>query len=78
MLDLSEIVDVVSKVQGVVGIFLFGSLARGDFDEYSDYDLLVVFEDKVLMWRSWDELFRVVEFCCFSVVVCGVRALPYK
>jgi len=60
MLDLSEIVDVVSKVQGVVGIFLFGSLARGDFDEYSDYDLLVVFEDKVLMWRSWDELFRVV------------------
>ena len=60
MLDLSDIVDVVSKIQGVVGIFLFGSLARGDFDEYSDYDLLVLFEDKGLMWRSWDELFRVV------------------
>jgi hypothetical protein len=49
-----------SKIQGVVGILLFGSLARGDFDEYSDYDLLVLFEDKGLMWLSWDELFRVV------------------
>jgi predicted nucleotidyltransferase len=60
MLDLNDIVNVVSKIQGVVGILLFGSLARGDFDEYSDYDLLVLFEDKVSMWRSWDELFRVV------------------
>ena len=60
MLVLGKIVDVVSKVEGVVGVFLFGSLARGDFDEFSDYDLLVVFEDKALMWRSWDELFQVV------------------
>lgn len=60
VLDLNDIVDVVSKIHGVVGIFLFGSLARGDYDEYSDYDLLVLFEDKALMWRSWDELFQVV------------------
>ena len=60
MSNLSDIVNVVSKIQGVVGIFLFGSLARGVYDEYSDYDLLVLFEDKALMWRSWDELFRVV------------------
>jgi predicted nucleotidyltransferase len=60
ILVLSDIVNVVSKIHGVVGILFFGSLARGDFDEYSDYDLLVLFEDKDLMWRSWDELFRVV------------------
>lgn len=60
MLDLSDIVNVVSKIQGVVGILLFGSLARGDYDEYSDYDLLVLFEDKAPMWRSWDELFQAV------------------
>lgn len=59
-LVLSDIVNVVSKIQGVAGILLFGSLARGDFDEYSDYDMLVLFEDKGLMWQSWDELFRVV------------------
>jgi predicted nucleotidyltransferase len=60
ILDLNEIVNVVSKTQGVIGILLFGSLARGDYDEYSDYDLLVLFENKALMWRSWDELFQAV------------------
>jgi predicted nucleotidyltransferase len=58
--DLSEIVTAVSKTQGVIGIILFGSLARGDYDEYSDYDLIVLFENKALMWQSWDELFQVV------------------
>ena len=60
MLDLSKMVDVVSKVQGVIGVFLFGSLARGDYDEFSDYDLLVVFVDRAVMWRNWDALFEAV------------------
>jgi len=60
VLDLNNVVDAVSRIRGVIGIFLFGSLARGDYDEYSDYDLLVVFEDKALMWQSWDELFQAV------------------
>jgi len=51
-LDLSRIVKKISRIHGVVGIFLFGSLARGDYDKYSDYDLLVLFEDKVLMWKN--------------------------
>jgi predicted nucleotidyltransferase len=59
-LDLSRIVDVLARIQGVVGVFLFGSFARGDYDEYSDYDLLVIFENKNLMWRNWDELFKSV------------------
>ena len=58
--DLSNIVDVVSKIRGVIGVFLFGSLARGDYDEYSDFDLLVIFEEKALMWQNWDELFQAV------------------
>jgi len=58
--DLSRIIDVVSRIEGVVGVFLFGSLARGDFDEFSDYDLLVVFADKAVMWQSWDALFEAV------------------
>lgn len=60
VLDLSSVVDVVSRIRGVVGVFLFGSFARGDYDEYSDYDLLVLFEDKALMWQNWDELFQAV------------------
>ncbi len=57
---LGKVVDVIAKVDGVVGVILFGSLARGDYDEHSDYDLLVIFEDKPSMWRSWNALFQAV------------------
>ena len=60
VLDLNSVVDVISRIPGVAGVFLFGSFARGDYDEYSDYDLLVLFEDKALMWQNWDELFQSV------------------
>lgn len=60
ILDLKRVVDVTSKFEGVVGVLLFGSIARGDYDEYSDYDLLVIFEDKPSMWRCWDDLFEAV------------------
>jgi predicted nucleotidyltransferase len=58
--DLKRTIDLLSKFEGVVGILLFGSFARGDYDEYSDYDLLVLFEDKPQMWQCWDDLFRAV------------------
>jgi predicted nucleotidyltransferase len=60
ILDLKRIVNVISRFQSVVAVFLFGSIARGDYDEYSDYDLLVLFEDKPSMWQCWDNLFRAV------------------
>jgi len=56
--NLNKIVDKLSKIQGVIGVFLFGSIARGDYDAYSDYDLLVIFEDKAQMWQNWDTLFQ--------------------
>jgi len=59
-LTLNDFVNSVSKIQGVVGIVLFGSQARGDYDEFSDYDLLVLFENKRVMWETWDVLFQVV------------------
>lgn len=59
-LDLNKIVNSISKIPNVVGIILFGSQARGDFDEFSDYDLLILFENKALMWQTWDELFSVI------------------
>jgi len=59
-LHLDSIVSAISRIHGVVGIILFGSIARGDYDEYSDYDLLVLFETKALMWQKWDDFFRAV------------------
>jgi len=58
--NLKRVVEVLSRFEGVAGILLFGSYARGDYDEYSDYDLLVIFEDKTSMWNSWKDLFRAV------------------
>jgi predicted nucleotidyltransferase len=57
-LDLNKIINAISKFEGIIGVLLFGSFARGDYDEYSDYDLLVIFKDKISMWRCWDDLFQ--------------------
>jgi predicted nucleotidyltransferase len=54
---LSELVDRMAPIQGVVGILLFGSVARGEADEYSDYDILVLFKDGASMRRGWDAVF---------------------
>jgi predicted nucleotidyltransferase len=59
-LDLNKIVGSLSQIRNVIGIVLFGSQARGDYDEFSDYDLLILFENKSLMWENWDKLFQAV------------------
>lgn len=56
--DLDRLVQSVASVEGVVAIILFGSRARGDYDEYSDYDLLVVFSDDEVMWRNRRRLYE--------------------
>jgi predicted nucleotidyltransferase len=58
--DLSRLVDAITKVDGVLGIILFGSTARGDKDEYSDYDLLVLFRDENSLWSQWNTLYEQV------------------
>jgi len=58
--DLSRLVNAITKVDGVLGIILFGSAARGDRDEYSDYDLLVLFKDEKSLWTQWDRLYEQV------------------
>ena len=56
--DLSNLVKAIAYVEGVVAVILFGSRARGDYDEYSDYDLLVIFEEEEVMWRNRRKLFE--------------------
>jgi len=56
--DLSRLVDAITKVDGVLGIILFGSAARGHLDEYSDYDLLVLFRDEKSLWSQWNTLYE--------------------
>ena len=42
----------------MLAVILFGSRAKGDYDEYSDYDLLVVFEDDKVMWKNRPKLYE--------------------
>jgi len=58
--DLGRLVDAITRVDGVLGIILFGSAVRGERDEYSDYDLLVLFRDEKSLWSQWNTLFEQV------------------
>lgn len=49
--------DRIAPIPGVAGILLFGSVARGDADEYSDYDVLILFKDSASMRSGWDAVF---------------------
>jgi len=44
--QIHEIVDDISKIRGVSAIILFGSYSREEFEEGSDIDLLVIFDNK--------------------------------
>ena len=44
--EIKHITDKIERVDGVIGVILFGSYSRGDFDEGSDIDLLVIFRNK--------------------------------
>lgn len=48
-------------------MILFGSVARGDSDEYSDYDVLVLFEDGETLHAGWDLLFERVGELTLSI-----------
>lgn len=69
--DLGDLVDSLKEMEEIVGVVLFGSAARGDSNEHSDYDLLIVFRDKKSMWKRWDELFRIV-----SDAKANIHAIP--
>jgi predicted nucleotidyltransferase len=56
--DLGRLVHAITSVEGVVAVILFGSRAKGDYDEYSDYDLLVVFETDKVMWKNRRRLYE--------------------
>lgn len=58
--DLNNLVKCISSIDDVIAIILFGSIAKGEYDEYSDYDLLVILKDKESLWKRWNELFKKV------------------
>jgi len=68
--SLSEIVDAIKTVDGVIGIILFGSTARGDHDEGSDIDLLIIFKDQDAMRKNEWEVTRSIPSDIFAQSIC--------
>ena len=56
--EIEHVVDRMKRVEGVIGVVLFGSYSRGDYDEGSDVDLLVVFEDKGSLDKGLKEIYE--------------------
>jgi len=54
---IEHVVAKIKRIDGVVGIILFGSYARGDYDEGSDVDLLAIFGDKNALRQGSKELY---------------------
>lgn len=57
--EIEQLAKSIGKIEGVVAVVLFGSYARGDYDEGSDVDLLVLFESKEALDRNWTSIPKV-------------------
>ncbi len=56
--EIERIVSKMRKIDGTVGVVLFGSYSRGDYDEGSDIDLLVIFKDKKNLNKGLKEIYK--------------------
>jgi len=56
--EIERVVNRIKRIQGTVGIVLFGSFSRGDYDEGSDVVLLVVFKNKKDLDRGSSETYK--------------------
>src|SRR4051794_26418792 len=52
--EIQRVITRAHELEGVVGVMLTGSAARGDMDENSDFDFLVLIDDAV----PWPVPFR--------------------
>jgi len=57
--EVLRVVNRLKNVEGVVGLFLYGSFARGDYDEGSDVDLLVIFKDGRTLREGLEKIYVV-------------------
>ncbi|MEM2928319.1 MAG: nucleotidyltransferase domain-containing protein [Nitrososphaerota archaeon] len=57
--EIQNITESIKNIDGVLAIVLFGSYSRGDFDEGSDIDLLVIFRSKEELKDSMKRIYSI-------------------
>jgi len=56
---IQKAMDKIKAIEGVIGVVLFGSYSRGDYDEGSDVDVLVVFNSTDAREKGLRKVYRV-------------------
>jgi predicted nucleotidyltransferase len=76
---LEELKEILRSVysDGLRGIYLYGSYARGDFSEDSDIDLLIALEGEVKPFKETDRLSEIVsDLCLHHDLLIAVYPVP--
>lgn len=56
---ITHLADQLKNIEGVIGIVLFGSYSRGDYEEGSDIDLLLVLKDKEALITGQEKIYKI-------------------
>lgn len=75
---IEDVVNNIKKIDGTISVVLFGSYSRGNYDEGSDIDLLVVFKDKKKLDRSLKEIYKTTAKTDLFFQVIGVTLNELK
>lgn len=51
--------DKIKRINGITGVILFGSYSRGDFEEGSDIDLLVIFRNGKILQNQLRDIYKI-------------------
>lgn len=72
-IELNAIVDAIKNTVKAKEIYLFGSFARGEEREYSDFDVYVVLQDEET--RRPIECEQDIHYACYDIVNKGLDVL---
>jgi len=76
--EIERVVNKIKNLDGIISVVLFGSYSRGDFDEGSDVDLLVVFRDKGTLSNGLKEVYRTTAKSDLFLQVIGLTLQELK
>lgn len=69
--EIERVTDKMKRVEGIIGVILFGSYSRGDFEEGSDIDLLDIFKNNTRLENQLRDIHRITsESSLFIQAIC--------
>jgi len=70
--EIEHLTDKMRRVEGIVGVILFGSYSRGDFEEGSDIDLLAIFEDEKNLENNLRDMYEITSKSSLFIQAIGL------